>query len=59
MDLGLTDNMFDSFCIYQKKLISELDTMARQYEFITVDASRQPEAILQDIKLILQERLRA
>ena len=50
MDLGLADNLFDSFCIYQKRIIRELDQMAEEYGFVTVDASRSIQAVFEDLK---------
>ncbi len=50
MDLALGDNLFDSFCVYQSRVIAELDKMAEHYRFVTIDASRDPDAIFKDIK---------
>lgn len=50
MDLGLADNLYDSFIAYQSQVIVELDKMAQQYGFTTIDATRPPEAIFEDLK---------
>ena len=50
MDLGLGDNLHDSFMIYQSRLIAELDKMSQRYGFTTIDATRSPEAIFEDLK---------
>jgi dTMP kinase len=50
MDLRFGDNMFDSFVKYQTKLIRALDTMAKKYDFATVDANRPPDVIFQDLQ---------
>lgn len=50
MDLALGDNLYDSFCAYQSKVITELDRMADRYGFVTIDASRDPLAIFEDLK---------
>src|SRR5258707_139920 len=38
MDLKLGDTYFDSFCEYQKRLITTLDSMSKEYHFIEIDA---------------------
>ena len=50
MDMRFGDNMFDSFVKYQTKLIRALDAMAKKYDFATIDASRPPDAIFQDLR---------
>ena len=45
MDMRFGENMFDSFVRYQSRLIRALDSMAKKYDFVTVDAARPPEAI--------------
>jgi dTMP kinase len=50
MDLRFGDNMFDSFVKYQTRLIRALDTMAKKYDFVTVDATRPPDVIFQDLQ---------
>jgi dTMP kinase len=50
MDMRFGSNMFDSFVRYQTRLIRALDGMAKKYDFVTVDASRAPDVILQDLQ---------
>jgi dTMP kinase len=50
MDIRFGDNMFDSFVKYQTRLIRALDVMAKKYAFITLDATRPPDAIFHDLK---------
>lgn len=50
MDMRFGDNMFDSFVKYQTKLIRALDAMAKKYGFVTIDASRPPDAIFQNLR---------
>src|SRR5690349_8149588 len=50
MDMRFGNNMFDSFVKYQTRLIRALDVMAKKYEFVTVDASRPPDVIFQDLQ---------
>ena len=50
MDLGVSTDMYDSFVKYQAKLIRALDSMSSRYGFVTVDASRTPDAIFLDLQ---------
>src|SRR6266446_2114839 len=50
MDMRFGSNMFDSFVRYQTRVIRALDTMAKKYDFATIDASRQPELIFRDLQ---------
>jgi dTMP kinase len=40
MDLDLGDDLYDSFIEYQSRLIRQLDTLATEYDFHTIDATR-------------------
>jgi dTMP kinase len=63
MDLALGENLYDSFCVYQSRVIEQLDRMAERYNFVTIDASRDPQAIFRDLQQaiapILPEKLGA
>jgi len=37
MDLGLADNLFDSFYVYQSKLLREFDRMRKEFKFNTIN----------------------
>lgn len=50
LDLGLADNLYDSFCLYQTRLMEQFDRMALEYGFVTVDANRDPLTILEELK---------
>ncbi len=39
MDIRLKDDFYDSFVAYQKRMISEFDAMAEEFNFISIDAS--------------------
>src|SRR6266851_1636953 len=54
MDIRFGNNMFDSFVRYQTRVIRALDTMAKKYDFVTIDAGRAPDLIFSD----LQEQIR-
>jgi dTMP kinase len=50
MDIGFADDLYDSFCIYQSRLIEQFDQMAEEFGFITIDANRPAEEVFQDIR---------
>ena len=50
MDTGFADNRYDSFCIYQSRLIEQFDLMAEEFGFITIDANRPVKEVFEDIK---------
>ncbi len=50
MDLALGDNLYDSFLAYQARVIEQLDRMAEGYNFVTIDASREPQEIFTDLQ---------
>ena len=50
MDMGYADNLYDSFCIYQTKLMEQFDRMAEEFGFITIDATRSAKAVFEDIR---------
>jgi dTMP kinase len=50
MDIRCADNLYDSFCVYQSRLIDQFDHMADEFGFITIDATRTIQAIQEDLK---------
>lgn len=40
MDLPMGEDLYDSFIQYQKRVIEQLDTLARENGFVTLDATR-------------------
>jgi dTMP kinase len=40
MDLPMGEDLYDSFIEYQRRVIDELDRLAREYQFQTLDATR-------------------
>ena len=50
MDIHCADNLYDSFCIYQSRIIEQLDILAEEYQFIPVDANRPVELVFADLK---------
>jgi len=54
MDIRCADNLYDSFLVYQAKLIQLFDEMADEFGFVTIDATLPPSAVFAEI----QERLK-
>jgi dTMP kinase len=50
MDIRCADNLYDSFVVYQSKLIEQFDVMSQEYNFITIDANRSPTAVDTDLR---------
>ena len=58
MDLPMGADLFDSFVNYQTRVIEELDTLAREYAFETLDATRPVEETAHDLAERVLELLR-
>jgi len=50
MDMRLGDDLFDSFVHYQNRLLEQFDSMAKEYRFEVLDASRPIERIVEQLK---------
>jgi dTMP kinase len=50
MDVRCSDNLYDSFTIYQSKLIEQFDNMAEEYGFTTIDANRPAQHVFEDLR---------
>jgi dTMP kinase len=50
MDIRCADNLYDSFCAYQTRLIEQFDMMSKEFNFVTVDANRPYEPIFNDLR---------
>lgn len=57
MDLRLGSDLYESFVNYQTKLIGELDKMSKDYNFIEIDATKEPQDVFLDIKTTISEIL--
>lgn len=57
MDIHCADNLYDSFCIYQSRIIEQLDILAEEYDFIPVNADRSVELVFADLKKNITERI--
>ena len=50
MDTGLGHDMFESFVHYQGQILRALDHMADRYRFVTINASRSPDDVFNDLQ---------
>ena len=57
MDLGLSDNIEDSFRIYQKMIYEEYQRGVGKYGFVVIDAVKPPEEQQQQVRAIVQSRI--
>jgi dTMP kinase len=54
MDILKLDNVYDSFCEYQGRMIAQFDKMAKEYDFHVIDANRSIHATNSDIMASIQ-----
>ncbi len=52
-DIGLSDDLYDSFIVYQQKMAREFTQMAKQYGMIRVDGNRP----IPEVYTTLQEKI--
>jgi dTMP kinase len=50
MDVIKSDNLYDSFVEYQSRMIGQFDDLAREFNFITIDANRSIQEIFADLR---------
>lgn len=55
MDMHCSDNLYDSFCIYQSLIMSQLDKLAEEFGFITIDANRPVKRVFEDLKVEIKK----
>jgi hypothetical protein len=49
MDMPMGEDLYDSFMKYQGRIIHELDGLAREYGFHTLDATRNVDDIADEL----------
>ena len=59
MDLPMGEDLYESFIRYQQRLITELDTQAREYGFKTIDATRTIDDISGELCADVSQLLQA
>jgi dTMP kinase len=50
MDVTRADNLYDSFIVYQTRMIEQLDLMSAEYNFVQIDASRSVLTVNEDLR---------
>ena len=51
MDLHLGEDLYDSFCVYQQRMLDEYQTMVKEYKFEVIDTvDRSVDQIQQDLR---------
>jgi dTMP kinase len=50
MDLPMGEDLYESFVNYQRRIIEELDTLAREYRFETLDATLSVDEVAEDLE---------
>ena len=59
MDMHLGDDLYDSFCVYQQRVITEYEAMAKEYKFEIVDTvNRSIDEIQQDLRTRIEPVVR-
>lgn len=55
MDIRCADNLFDSFSVYQSKLMEQFGRMVVEYGFVTVDANRNVNEVFSDLRAYIKK----
>jgi len=58
MDIRCAENLYDSFIVYQSRLIEQFDLMAQEYGFTTIDANRSVKPVFNDLRLQIIEHFK-
>ena len=58
MDMNYGDDLYDSFVAYQTELIEQFDIMADEYQFLTVDARQESQAIQRQLRRMVGDYLK-
>ena len=59
MDIRKSDNLYDSFFLYQSELIKQFDIMSEEYGFLTINACRSINAVFSDLRKAIESHLYA
>ena len=57
MDIGCAENLYDSFCDYQAKMIEQFDLLSTKYGFIEVDATRSVNLVFDDLRRKIRDSI--
>jgi dTMP kinase len=59
MDIRCSDNLYDSYCVYQSKLLDQFDNMTREYGLIPIDAKQPIPIVFEEIKKLIEPLLKS
>jgi len=57
MDLHIADNLYDSFVKYQSMILEQFDLLAKEYNFMTIEADQTEDKIFEELKRPILELL--
>jgi dTMP kinase len=57
MDLGLSGDIYESFRLFQGKLFDQYERLAKEFNFLTIDADRPIEAQQQQVRRIIADQM--
>jgi dTMP kinase len=57
MDIRCADNLYDSFNVYQTRLVEQFDQMADEFGFKVIDANRPIKTVFEDLRLNIKTLL--
>jgi len=55
MDLGLSSDIYESFRIFQSRVMDQYEGLAREFGFVTIDATRNVYDMQQEVRSIIGE----
>ncbi len=58
MDVIKSDNLYDSFVEYQSRMIRQFDDLAKEFNFITIDANRSVQEIFANLRHAIRPLLK-
>jgi len=57
MDLGLSDDIEESFCLFQKMIYDEYQQAIKKHNFVVIDAEKPPEEQQQRVRALVQNKI--
>ena len=57
MDIRCADNLYDSFIVYQSRLIEQFDQLAEEFGFMTIDATLPASTVFSELRDRIRETL--
>jgi len=57
MDLGLSQDPYESFRLFQGKILQEYRKMSEEFDFVAIDATESVESQQVKVRQIIEERI--